>query len=99
MFSGIADRARPRRMRRAVLLVLSCGFAVMVAPAAILAAPGDLEAIRKAADLDTEPEDAQAVAAVCTSCHDAAQFLATPRSGLRWQQVFQQMADEGASGT
>ena len=60
---------------------------------------GDLVAITKASDLDSDPKDFQAVAAVCTTCHAASQFLSTPRSSSRWEQVFAEMSGYGADGT
>ena len=77
----------------AVAAVMSCGFV----PA--FAAPGDLEALTKASDLDKDPADAQAVAAVCTACHSSAQFLTAARPYLRWEQTMQDMLDRGAQGT
>src|SRR5262249_25265682 len=56
-------------------------------------------AISKASDLDSDPQDFQAVTAVCTSCHAASQFLSTPRSSSRWEQVFAEMTGYGANGT
>lgn len=75
--------------------VLSCVFAC----ASALAAPGDLEAIKKASDLDRDPADAKAVAAVCTACHSSAQFLTAARPYLRWEQTMQDMLDRGAVAT
>jgi hypothetical protein len=77
----------------AVAAVLSC----VVVPA--FAAPGDLEALTKASDLDRDPADAQAVAAVCTACHSSAQFLTAARPYLRWEQTMQDMLDRGAVAT
>lgn len=77
----------------AVAAILSCGGV----PA--LAAPGDMEAITKASDLDKDPADAKAVAAVCTACHSSAQFLTAARPYLRWEQTMQDMLDRGAQGT
>jgi len=71
--------------------VMACGSA--------LAAPGDLEALTKASDLDPDPADAKAVAAVCTACHSSAQFLTAARPYLRWEQTMQDMLDRGAQGT
>jgi len=65
----------------------------------VQALAGDLEAISKASSLDNDPEDSQAVAAVCTVCHAGSQFLTTPRSSGRWHQVFDEMAGYGATGT
>ena len=77
----------------AVAALLSC----VIGPA--LAAPGDLEALTKASDLDPDPADAKAVAAVCTACHSSAQFLTAARPYLRWEQTMQDMLDRGAQGT
>jgi DNA uptake protein ComE-like DNA-binding protein len=74
-----------------LLCVLACGSA--------LAAPGDLEALTKASDLDPDPADAKAVAAVCTTCHSSAQFLTAARPYLRWEQTIQDMLDRGAVAT
>ncbi|HZQ39498.1 MAG TPA: helix-hairpin-helix domain-containing protein [Rhizomicrobium sp.] len=73
--------------------VLACA----ILPA--LAAPGDLEALTKASDLDPDPADAQAVATVCTACHSSAQFLTAARPYLRWEQTMQDMLDRGAVAT
>jgi DNA uptake protein ComE-like DNA-binding protein len=74
-----------------LLCVMACGSA--------LAVPGDLEALTKASDLDPDPADAKAVAAVCTACHSSAQFLTAPRPYLRWEQTMQDMLDRGAVAT
>ena len=76
-----------------VAAMLSCA----IVPA--LAAPGDLEALTKASDLDKDPADAQAVATVCTACHSSAQFLTAARPYLRWEQTMQDMLDRGAVAT
>ena len=36
---------------------------------------------------------------VCTACHSSSQFLGTPRSSSRWEQLFGQMAQQGARPT
>lgn len=69
----------------------------LVVPAKALV--GDLAAITQASDLDKDPRDFQAVATVCTACHAASQFLSTPRSSSRWEQVYQEMSGYGADGT
>ena len=87
--------------------VIGFAFALfLVAAGGLLAAtsigralPGDLEAITKASDLDHDPLDFQAVADVCTRCHAASQFLTTERSDSRWEQVFAEMSENGATGT
>lgn len=55
--------------------------------------------IFRASDLDPDPLDAAAVAAVCTQCHVASQFLSSPRSSSRWEQTFEKMVGHGATGT
>jgi len=77
-------------------------IAALSAPLAIHPAKalvGDLAAITKASDLDNDPADFQAVTAVCTACHAASQFLSTPRSSGRWEQLFAEMTGYGANGT
>jgi len=56
----------------------------------------ELAAIKAASTLDNDPADAEAVQQVCTACHSSSQFLGTPRSSSRWEQVFGQMAQQGA---
>jgi hypothetical protein len=72
--------------------LLSC----FVACGPASAAPGDMEAIAKASDLDRDPADARAIGTVCTACHSASQFLTAPRPYLRWEQTMQDMLDRGA---
>jgi len=90
-------------MRRAfgfALLVFAVATGGLLAATTIVKAlPGDLEAIIKASDLDHDPQDFQAVADVCTKCHSASQFLTTERSDSRWEQVFEEMSTNGATGT
>ena len=62
-------------------------------------APGDLDMITKASDLDPDMADARAVATVCTACHSSTQFLTAARPYLRWEQTIQDMLDRGADGT
>lgn len=59
----------------------------------------ELAAIKVASKLDSDPADSQAVQQVCTACHSSSQFLGTPRSSSRWEQLFGQMAQLGASPT
>lgn len=66
-------------------------------PAAAL--PGDTAAITAASGLDHDPEDIAAVAAVCSRCHVASQFLGAPRSSGRWEQTYARMSRNGATGT
>ena len=82
----------------------SVGLAVAGALAVTTSSPvralaGDLSAIKAASDLDSDPRDAAAVAAVCTVCHAASQFLSTPRGSDRWEQVFAEMSGYGADGS
>jgi DNA uptake protein ComE-like DNA-binding protein len=59
----------------------------------------ELAAIKAASTLDSDPADSQAVQQVCTVCHSSSQFLGTPRSSSRWEQVFGEMAQRGAHPT
>lgn len=103
MMETRVEHIRWRMCRHRILLscallaaiVISAPFAV--SPVQALA--GDLAAITKASDLDNDPQDFQAVTAVCTTCHAASQFLSTPRSSSRWEQVFEEMSGYGANGT
>ena len=103
MICRSGETARQRLFCRAAVIV--CATFVMVSASAVLtsspvqALVGDLAAITKAASLDNDPQDFQAVAAVCTVCHAASQFLTTPRSSSRWQQVYDEMSGFGAIGT
>lgn len=83
----------------ALLLFVSAAGGILAVSTIATALPGDLEAIAKASDLDRDPQDFQAVADVCTRCHAASQFLTTPRSDSRWEQVFAEMSENGATGT
>jgi hypothetical protein len=56
----------------------------------------ELAAIKAASVMDSDPLDAQAVRDICTACHSSSQYLGTPRSSSRWEQVFGQMAQQGA---
>ena len=91
-------------MLHKVLVLTLAGLVVAGALSVITSSPvralaGDLAAIKAASDLDQDPRDAQAVAAVCTVCHAASQFLTTPRGSDRWEQVFAEMSGYGADGT
>jgi DNA uptake protein ComE-like DNA-binding protein len=81
-----------------VALAIAGTLAVMTS-SPVRALAGDLAAIKAASDLDPDPRDAAAVAAVCTVCHAASQFLSTPRGSDRWEQVFAEMSGFGADGT
>src|SRR5262249_28168029 len=56
----------------------------------------ELAAIKAASELDNDPADAETVRDICTACHSSSQFLGTPRSSSRWEQVFGQMAQQRA---
>ena len=103
MIFGRDEAARQGRFCRAAVL-LCAAFAMVSASAVLTSSPvqalvGDLAAITKASGLDNDPQDFQAIAAVCTACHAASQFLTTPRSSSRWQQVYDEMSGFGAIGT
>jgi cytochrome c5 len=83
--------------------VLVCLFALVSAPAMAQLPPRpvidpaqELAAIKAASELDNDPGDAEAVRDVCTACHSSSQFLGTPRSSSRWEELFGQMARQGA---
>ena len=90
-------------MRKALVLALAAlvtaGALSVIGSSPVRALAGDLAAIKAASDLDPDPRDAAAVAAVCTVCHAASQFLSTPRGSDRWEQVFAEMSGYGADGT
>jgi DNA uptake protein ComE-like DNA-binding protein len=100
----VLTTARRWYLRRASCLV-SVVLTVMAmlsvfASSPVRALAGDLEVIAKASNLDSDPKDFQAVAAVRTVlCHSAFQFLTTPRSSGRWMQVYRDMSGYGAKGT
>jgi cytochrome c5 len=82
------------------LLALLCSPAIAQLPARPVIDPvKELAAIKAASTLDDVPGDAEAVQQVCTACHSSSQFLGTPRSSSRWEQVFGQMAQQGAHPT
>jgi hypothetical protein len=99
--SGESARQRPF----CLAAVMMCArFAMVIVSAVLTSSPvqalvGDLAAITKASNLDNDPQDFRAIAAVCTVCHAASQFLTTPRSSSRWQQVYDEMSALGAIGT
>ena len=82
------------------LAVVLCGPAIAQLPARPVIDPvKELAAIKAASTLDDVPGDAEAVQQVCTACHSSSQFLGTPRSSSRWEQLFGQMAQQGARPT
>jgi DNA uptake protein ComE-like DNA-binding protein len=90
---------RRHRMLLPCALLAVAAIAAPFAASPVQALAGDLAAITKASNLDNDPQDFQAVTAVCTTCHAASQFLSTPRSSSRWEQVFAEMSGYGADGT
>lgn len=46
-----------------------------------------------------DPANKAAVDQVCTRCHQNGMFLTTPRSWIRWTDVFRTMSARGATGT
>ena len=79
----------------AMLGLLGVGAAMAQLPARPVIDPvKELVAIKTASKLDDSPADSQAV--VCTACHSSSQFLGTPRSSSRWEQLFGQMSQLGA---
>ena len=90
----------PKGSRALFCLVL---FTAVAAPAIAQLPPRpvidpaqELAAIKAASQLDNDPSDAEAVRDVCTACHSSNQFLGTPRSSSRWEELFGQMARQGA---
>jgi len=73
-----------------------CPAIAQLPPRPIIDPAEELAAIKAASTLDDDPEDAEAVRQVCTACHSASQYLTTPRSSSRWEQVYGQMARNGA---
>jgi DNA uptake protein ComE-like DNA-binding protein len=70
--------------------------AAQIPPRPIIDPAKELAAIKAASDLDDNPADAEAVQTVCTACHSSSQFLGSPRSSSRWEQLFGEMARLGA---
>jgi DNA uptake protein ComE-like DNA-binding protein len=87
------------RVAGMLCVVLAVAAATVLTSSPVRALAGDLAAIKAASALDSDPQDAQAVAAVCTVCHAASQFLTTPRASSRWTQVYSEMSGYGANGT
>lgn len=79
------------------LLALAGGSAIAQLPPKPAIDPAkELAAIKAASLLDSDPADAEAVRDICTACHSSSQYLGMPRSSSRWEQVFGQMAQQGA---
>lgn len=60
---------------------------------------GEVAALKAASLLDHDPSDVQAVLQVCTQCHSSSQFLGKPRTSSGWEQIYGQMARNGARPT
>jgi DNA uptake protein ComE-like DNA-binding protein len=96
------SRTRPSRGGRVILYSALLGFlgignALAQLPARPAIDPAkELAAIKAASEMDSDPADSKAVQQVCTACHSSSQFLGTPRSASRWEQLFGQMAQLGA---
>ncbi len=99
MSSGPGDRSAQAISRIVSVLALAVLAAGLLHGGPAAALPGDAAAIAAASDLDKNPKDIEAVTIVCTRCHNAAQFLSSPRSSSRWEQTYGQMAQNGATGT
>src|SRR6516225_2247825 len=56
-------------------------------------------ALTAASVLDRNPADIRAVLQVCTQCHSSSQFLGKPRTSSGWEQIYGQMARNGARPT
>lgn len=81
----------------ALLGLFTTGMAGAQPPARPVIDPvKELAAIKAASTLDSDPADSVAVQEICTACHSSSQYLGTPRSSSRWEQVFGQMAQQGA---
>ena len=79
------------------ILIFAGGAALaQLPPRPVLDPVKELAAIKMASLLDSDPADSVAVQQVCTACHSSSQFLGTPRSSRRWEDVFGQMARLGA---
>jgi hypothetical protein len=84
----------------ALLGMLGIGAAMAQLPSRPVIDPArELTAIKMASVLDDDPADSIAVQQVCTACHSSSQFLSTPRSSSRWEELFGQMARQGAHPT
>jgi hypothetical protein len=79
-----------------LLALIGAPAIAQLPPRPVIDPAKELAAIKAASDLDKDPVDAEAVRDVCTACHSSSQFLGTPRSSSRWEQLFGQMAQQGA---
>jgi len=95
------DRARLPKSSRVLfclglLAMIGAPALAQLPPRPVIDPAKELAAIKAASELDSDPLDAQAVRDICTACHSSSQFLGTPRSSSRWEQLFGQMAQQGA---
>jgi hypothetical protein len=79
-----------------LLALVAAPALAQLPPRPVIDPAKELAAIKAASELDSDPLDAQAVRDICTACHSSSQFLGTPRSSSRWEQLFGQMAQQGA---
>lgn len=71
----------------------------MVPPGGAIDAEKEAAHIKQVSVLDDSQDDMDAVQDVCTRCHSSFQYLTTPRSSERWEQVFAEMTGYGADPT
>jgi len=95
------DRARLPKSSRVLfclglLAMIGAPALAQLPPRPVIDPAKELAAIKVASELDSDPLDAQAVRDICTACHSSSQFLGTPRSSSRWEQLLGQMAQQGA---
>jgi hypothetical protein len=82
------------------VFLLSAGAVLAQVPAPPAIDKSREEAALKAAStVDDNPADIQAVLDVCTRCHSASQFLGRVRTSDGWEQIYSQMANNGARPT
>lgn len=107
MISSLIKARLPKGGRAIFSLMVFLGLVALISGRAVAQLPArpvidpakELAAIKAASELDSDPADAEAVRDVCTACHSSSQFLGTPRSSSRWEQLFGQMAQQGARPT
>lgn len=89
-----------RALLSLIVLVLAAAPATaQLPPRPVVDSAKELATIKATSTLDDDPADSVAVQQVCTACHSSSQFLATPRSSSRWEQLFGEMAQQGAHPT
>ena len=79
-----------------LLMLIGAPAIAQLPPRPVIDPAKELAAIKASSVLDNDPADSQAVRDVCTACHSSSQFLGTPRSSRRWEELFGQMARLGA---